>query len=442
MRILTDLFCCEKAGLLHTGDGVPELEDYLRYYGIADGNFVIEVLPANKAEREVRLAALRTEIMAGGGPDVFVMRCDVPNRIINDWNFLENEHPEESTLYREPLFTDVTAAMNNSFFLPLDKYLEKAKYFRSNFMEPVILDAGKSAEGQMVLPITITFPYAVYRKADLQKAGSMPDSWQKSLIWEDSAVRKAYGLAAWNQFSDLFGKYSNYDTENLTFSREELLARVKEAIRLKEEELSDIENDVLPSDGFDGLLLESELEYMSVSPWSPGYYDARQTPELHSQVIAPIRNVEGGVTAGITSYACINRNTERSQEAFDFLDLLFLPSTQSFIGEYDSNGKNHQTILLNFAFGVPAGKDMLFDSKHSFGQRYISEIGIDPGPNEEAFSEYTALRNEVTNTRFYGTLDVELQTMYEACLEAESDKEIEKIVSKAYDTMLMILAES
>lgn len=130
LRILTDLFCCEKAGLLHTGDGVPELEDYLRYYGIADGNFVIEVLPANKAEREVRLAALRTEIMAGGGPDVFLIRCDVPNRIINDWNFLENEHPEESTLYREPLFPDVTAAMNNSFFLPLDKYLEKAKYFR------------------------------------------------------------------------------------------------------------------------------------------------------------------------------------------------------------------------------------------------------------------------------------------------------------------------
>ncbi len=436
--------------------------------GLNPDTLEIEFLPTEEAERTVRIQALRTEIMAGGGPDVFLMTCN-----FSGWQSGQGVYrPNLGAWFDEPfeqdrLFPDVEKAMRSRLFLPLDNYFQKAKYFDPDMILPAVLEAGKTDEGQMVLPITFTFPIAVYQKDIIQSQGEFPISWQEAVDGSNRAAQKAYGVAAWSQFSDIFSGLIDSSGWELAMTKEALLQKVKEAMELYDPELvSRIQKDrellpkfleyddyinyaeksisPYPAEQFEGFLSERSIDYNNLSFWSPGFYDCRWNAKECSQTVKPIYNTDGGVTAGITTYACINRNTKYPKEAFQALDTLFCTDVQNGNGSTEEEWPEINFVVYDFmnSYGVPARNDLMKDNNFSFQQEFLSRVGITPGPNAEVFSEYTALRNEVTHARFYGTLDQELQTMYEACLEAESDEEIEKIVAKAYDTMLMILAES
>ena len=482
--VLTCGGCKEKApeklhiliDLVLTEDFRSTPEEFGRVFqyrgGLNPDTLEIEFLPTEEAERTVRIQALRTEIMSGGGPDVFLMTCN-----FSGWRSGRQFYPYyndggrlaiEDLYQQDRLFGNVEKCMENRTFLPLDDFFEKAEYFDPNMILPAVLEAGRTDEGQMVLPITFTFPAAVYQKDIVQSQGAFPSSWQEAVDGSNRAAQKAYGVAAWSQFSDIFPELADTSGWELAVTKEELIKRVKEAVKLSDTDIiSQLrgaidsstpgasafntktmeiqqENRPYPAEQFDGFLSERSLSYHNMEFWSPGFYDYRWEVKEYSQIIEPIYNTDGGVTAGITTYACINRNTKHPEEAFRALDTLFCTDVQNGYGskpeEYPKI--NFQILDFWYCYGVPARNDLMKDNNFSFQQKFLSRVGVTPGPNEEAFSEYTALRNEVTHARFYGTLDQELQTMYEACLEAESDEEIEKIVSKAYDTMLMILAES
>ncbi|WP_369297967.1 hypothetical protein [uncultured Neglectibacter sp.] len=428
----------------------------------------IELLPTEEAERTVRLRALRTEIMSGGGPDVFLMTCNFSGWRSGRGIYRPNSGDGKDPFEQERLFSDVEKCMENHFFFPLDNFFEKAKYFDPDMILPAVLEAGKTDEGQMVLPITFTFPIAVYQKDIVQPQGELPTSWQAAADSSNRAAQKAYGVAAWNQFSDIFPRLSDTSGWGLTVTKEELTQRVKEAVKLCDFNLltmmetaadnlpklleydeyinyaEKVAASPFPAEEFGGFLSERSIDYYNISFWSPGIYDYRWETKKCSQIIEPIYNTAGGVTAGITTYASINRNTKHPEEAFRVLDTLFCIDVQNGQGstpEAQSDMK-FQTLALRGSYGIPSRNDLLKDHTLAFQMEYSSRMSIVPGPNEELFSEYTALRSEVTHARFYGALDQELQTMYEACLEAENDEEIEKIVSQSYDTMLMILAES
>ena len=445
LHILTDVVCCDKFGTFHAAEGLPRLSEYLEYFGFEKGDFEVEILPVDDPERQTRLDSLRTELMTGKGPDVFLLGCNKPS----GKRFDGSAHT--GNLYQcERLFQSVSSAMENKEFLPLDSFLEQSEFIDTNEIEPAILEAGRTEERQMILPLTVTFPIAVLRRAALQHPESVPESFEDAVSCDESGFRNAYGYAAFYQFTDMFGSLADFSSEKLLFSKEELLHRVQEALSLRNESLfeaADLKKSTdwqgaIPAEGFDGLLKAGSIEIIDTTFWLPGYYDSRQEEGKYDQMLVPLRNAEGGLTAGITSYACINRNTKRPEDAFRVLEFLFRNEVQSCIGEGDGGkGECFQTDILSYTYGVPAKKTALKDWEHSFYQQYVSQYS-GKQDNTEAFAEYTALRNEVTHARFYGTLDQELQAMYEACLEAENDEEIEKIVSKAYDTMLMILAES
>ncbi len=444
---------------------IPPFLEYLT--GLHPDEIEIETFSPNAAERKIEIAALRTEIMAGGGPDVFLLTAAVPG-----WEQSGNGQTEALPAQQEPLFPDPEGSMYNGLFLPLDAYLEHSEFFDESLLNQTVLKAGRTEQGQILLPLTFTFPVAICAKEDWNLPENLPTSWDEATA-EAQGIQNAYSVGAWAQFSDLFGELADRSTETLCITESELLQRVHEALQISNHSLIDDLSQAdtekskttrsldltflgkgerrtpqssipFPADRYNGFLALTHLDYLDLADWETGCYDSRREKEDGAQTIFPVYNTDGGVTAGITAYACINRNTKRPGDAFKVIDFLFCKDVQGsgVVTDRQDDSRVYQSLVLHDCYGVPVRNDLLANADSAFVQRYLA-FGENSGNGDKAlFSQYTALRNEVTHARFYGTLDQELQAMYEACLEAENDEEIEKIVSKAYDTMLMILAES
>ena len=112
-----------------------------------------EVLPIEGSERKTALQRLRTEIMAGSGPDVFIM-----NGASGSLEFG----------YDDALFNFPEKNMEMGLFLPLDEYMENNTQFTDwSNQTGTIMAAGRNDEGQVIVPMTYTFPVLVYPKNEV-----------------------------------------------------------------------------------------------------------------------------------------------------------------------------------------------------------------------------------------------------------------------------------
>lgn len=105
----------------------------------------LEVLPTDEEERDNRLKQLQSQIMAGGGPDVYLLPTG---------NELTVDYPREGTvLMVEPLFPDVQQAMLSGLFLDIGAYFEADAELGKESLKTEIMDAGCIGESRYVLPL-------------------------------------------------------------------------------------------------------------------------------------------------------------------------------------------------------------------------------------------------------------------------------------------------
>ena len=102
----------------------------------SDYEILIETIPEEESERENVLKRIRTEILAGKGPDVFLCTSDLP------------------FYHHSPLFPFPRQVMENNLFLPLDEYIKQAEYMEWDKLLPSVMDAGSNKDGQFLLPLT------------------------------------------------------------------------------------------------------------------------------------------------------------------------------------------------------------------------------------------------------------------------------------------------
>ena len=94
----------------------------------------LEFAPKCGDERDAYMTALRTEIMAGKGPDVFVTLSGYGSH----W-----DDASLSKLCREDsLFQFPKQAMERNMFLPLDDYIEKARFMEWDKLTTIIMETG------------------------------------------------------------------------------------------------------------------------------------------------------------------------------------------------------------------------------------------------------------------------------------------------------------
>ena len=365
----------------------------------------IEIPPVQGNEREMYLTNLRTEIMAGGGPDVFVCGSGI------------GYHMDEKTgeyIKSEPLLRYPQQAMKRNMFLALDEYIGGAKFMEWQKLTPVIMDAGKTEKGQFLLPMTYTVPTTAFRKEDVNHTPS------KDMTWEDMLSQGPHiQLAAIQERAypgNGLAPLADYQHDKLAISEEEMIQYFSEKLdnleRCKEES-------GVPYTRFD-LKVRSSYDL--------SFYDDRFREE-DPIVLVPLYSRSGGCTATVKSFVGINVNTKHPDDAFFVVDYL--------LGEECQRSKIYAFMTINQA--VPTLEGLM-----THGTSVSDAVKTTVMP-DDLYKQFCLVRDSISFADFATPLDHELQRLYiDELLEPskESAKSRESIIHDAYMRMSMDLAES
>ena len=176
-------------------------------YGIT---IKLDILPIEVEERQVKLKQLRTEIMAGDGPDVYLLPVG---------DTLTVDHPvNNSTINIEPLFTDVNQAMRSGVFLDVNQY-----FSLDPELKPEIMEAGVLEGCRYVLPIRYDMP-VLYSKSNQWESIST-GVLVKSILQQNQPLQTVNTLLPDNL--SLFYHILDYDKGEVTLTISEITEYMK-----------------------------------------------------------------------------------------------------------------------------------------------------------------------------------------------------------------------
>ncbi|MGN0440182.1 MAG: extracellular solute-binding protein [Hominenteromicrobium mulieris] len=265
-----------------------------------DLNVEFFVLSEDTQERETQISSLRVEIMAGGGPDGYLLSSPTSNMTFNG-----EGRPAA-------LFPDVQRTMQAGAFLPLDDYIKESEYLRSEDHFAPVFDTGKTDEGQVVLPITYYASVFLLDKAQLADPDFTPKTWDELVNCEDTAVLKVVRNNLYTWCGAGIPRIADYATEKTILTEENLTAQFEDLLAMPASESIDEETALI-----------QRGSYAQTDEGMAYYAQNKDTVNAFA-----IPNTEGGVTAFITSYAAINRNSPKADEMFRFFELLFSDEAQ------------------------------------------------------------------------------------------------------------------
>ena len=361
---------------------VEAFQSIIERAGFSPDDIELEVIPSDESqatERSATLQRIRTEIMTGGGPDVFVCVCDP----IRKFNVADDR-----------LFPYPEKAMESGFFLPLDQYVDDLERSAWDELERGVMDGGKNSQGeQVILPITYTIPLLSFYQEDLAAYDSTGASWDHVLSGSDpilaEQVRWFWDL--WDGldvprkdfhepgFAYIYPDFIDADTGLLGFTEEELLTRVKQSLsayrRLYQQEANaESSNSICYYDvRWDGIFMMSSKEL----------------------TIVPLRNENGGTTAVITQYCAVNRNTKRVKEAVSAVDVLL------------SEGMWFNSDVVTI-YNIPVNRNVLI--KRNTNVNYGDGI-IDMGLKSGSFQGFLKAADQVNAVRYPCRMDFVISDM-------------------------------
>lgn len=371
-----------------------------------------------KEDPKIYLNRMRTEMMAGKGPDIFL--CDCASTVL--WR---NEEQLEQPAFEEPTFHYPEKAMRNNLFLPLNQYMDKAEFMEWDEMNSAIMAAGSYEGEQYLLPIKYLVNMTCFDPAVFELPGEsmtvqeMLASGKPVLEYAALPVVEYQHLSGLDQtytdFLAYFGAPASYEEDLPSFTEEELLDLA----------LAGLGNARKGREGYyDALFSAPEGAFLS-GPNGRFLYPGSGYDQLPSYVMIPSYNREGGVTASVTCYAGINANTEHPEEAFLVLDRLLSKEVQR--DEYITNSISG--ISVYDELGSPS------EPVGGSGKWWM---------NEANYASFCAIREQINAVKFYTLLDQEAMfTLSRACLAEDATEEsVKTAVHSVYTTMKMMLAES
>jgi hypothetical protein len=403
----------------------------------------VEYLPSGGIERETALQRIRTGIMSGRGPDVFLVYCT----------------DKDPLLAEESLFTIPEKAMELSIFMTLDEYMENNTVFAEwEKMNQTVLSAGRTDEGQQIIPLCYKIPVTIYKADEVQHTPSKEITWMDMLVSEDKALRAA---AVWTDNSSeleqgmpfmltrapmtefILGAVADYEDEKLLFSEEDLNQRLSEIAELA---------DCYRAGEFDSV----PMHYSTYPGWQFNDFDSRgELDGINSEFDAwngiqwdnaysmiPLYSDDGGVTAEISAYAAINRNTQHPEEAFLFLD---------YLSSYTAQRSDHiyqTSIYLGRSQGRTTCNIPMYDELMCANQRVYWVNGYSDSSEtgwyitDENFTQLCAVRDQITHVRFRNAFDLEFTKLYRDFVDAyRCGEDTEAAVTESYRKILQMLRE-
>lgn len=353
---------------------------------LADTHVEIEVLPFEPEEREGALARIRAEIMAGEGPDVFVMTTGTQLLSYDGKNILGAE---------DALITDVMASLQLDIFLPLDEYLS-GEYLKFDEHFEVLMNSGRTEEGLEVLPFT--YDYLLYPMDKTKIDGDYTDfSTMESLKkCTDERLKNYLGLQCSEWGKRYFTDIVDYENGSLKLSLEEFteialeLASISGWYTKSYETLEDFPTDML-----------FYFDYYWMREWNEDF-------DRFLPVVMP--NMDGGLTVDVTSYIAVNRNCVNKEQAVRFAELFYYNRSPRVEGRNEFLGMDTQKTPYVTLEGTPV-------------EKYLLE-------NVE----------KITHVRYSARMDETISVMINSLDFAEESEKAE-IIKSAYRKLQMMAAE-
>ena len=418
---------CIDTGFYHTSAGLPLADvksgakqlakTIISQLDMDEEDIEVELIPSNGTERKTAMTRIRTEIMSGEGPDVFL--CSTVEL---------SAHGSNQTA----LFPFPERAMEEGLFLPLDKYLKDAEWMEPDKMLPAAMEAGKTENGQMVLPISFSMQVTPYKAGSAELPDA--DTTFADIVESDNPILQStmeytgrYDDNLRCMFPYLFTEIADAQTGALTITEEDLYQTLKAVAGLKNPNLVE-----LPSHFSEQLTFETyHVQYVG-EDFRQGIFGSTE------QVMLPLYNLDGGATAIICSFGAVNANTRRPKSAFAVLDYFL------------SQEMHNQSELYAFFCEQSLPVHMEMGGKHDLVD--FSGGAVNPyrvrgctALDAPAFNAYCDARAQISYARFNTALDQELMELATSSTSpsvARNEKDLRKNISDSYAKMQRLLDES
>lgn len=447
-KILLTVCVESSVGLPNVGKGTTmenSIQSIAQYYTAnvnPDVTFEFVTLTADQEERSNRIDQLQTEMMAGQGPDIFILPCD-DGFTYNETQLIENVEKGMAT----GLFADLTTLYNQDETLEKDVLLEK------------VMDAGVMDDKRYILPLRYTYPILLALEDELQGAGlEISDLSQNSEAFLSTVLSQegnAWRVSGANVFAanllNAFPSLCDYSTGEVSLDEEALTAALSRYMEL----LSSLDQESIEADGgvwpnflsadrpLDTLFLNDDLFlYLDIA------YAQKQ--ELAA---APFAAQDGSIVANVTYYGAVSANCAAVEEAYDFLALFLSKEVQSGTAlEY--NGASYDVSEWGTTHGWPVRSDITAAElraavpQTSLAQGMVNDLQQpvegEPAPMlpEEFFTEaYERIGEVRPYTQLDGSFSRAAMSLYDFTTYTPKTGEVENVAQELLSQLEAEVAE-
>lgn len=355
----------------------------------------IQRLPDKQEERKTEIQKLRTEIMAGKGPDVYLL-----------------DGGRETGKEFLPLLENPYQTMQSGALAPLDDLMEKDSYWEDSTYSKAILKEGQYDGRQYILPMSVNY-YVLPRADDMEKmTGNTLGEWvEQAESSQDVRIKEAFYSAVWSQCARWIQPAADYETGEVLFNKEkwyefadryfQLRAVVREGLTIKGE-----------SYRFESVVVGDRKSEM----------DLQFVPDI-----------EGKKMASIQTYGAVGMSSDLKQEAYDFLMLFLNDRSQNY-------NKEHSETPLPFIFGyldhgtyAPV-QESAFDFWMGYPPEEVLQETISTFREIEGAYFLTKAEREV----FEGIDEIAIRSSYP---DYNWNSDLSKLADSAWNTYKMMVSE-
>lgn len=291
-------------------DMAESLADYYRLQN-PEVKFKVVTLSMDEERREAEIKKLRTAIMTGAGPDVFVLSTD---------------GPPNTEVPLEPLFENTAKVMKAGVLLKLNDYMEADEAFHREDYVEAVLETGTFEGCQYVLPISYTMDLMY-----LDSGVKGTEQWTSPVLTEetlretvpvqDKPFLKNAGTALLEtMWQSRLPALIDYEDECLQMEKDEIGTMITEGVQFTKENLQNV-TDMDPADFME---LYDKVRYGN------RYF---QFPKLEEQYqsgsFAACESGDGKVYGSVQYFAAVGRGCKLPQEAYEYIRLYLLPEFQT-----------------------------------------------------------------------------------------------------------------
>lgn len=281
----------------------------------------LEAIPTKEAEREVYLEHLRTQIMAGQGPDAYIL-------------------PGRET-YPGQVFKDVAQSMYNGLFADISAYYDADSALHTEELVTAVMDAGCVDDARYVLPLRYEIPVAYVDRAQLDAAGLDTEIFASGMMaLMDTVIASgdeamADGASArwiqWQFVFNFFPKTVCYDTQEVKLTAVE----VAEFLRKYQALTAIIGKDPSFLTPYFGTYCLSETFW--AKDGYPFYIGTMSDAPMNAAIgklldvdleMYPVAASDGSVVADITYYCAVSAKCGDPALAYDYLRLFLTEESQ------------------------------------------------------------------------------------------------------------------